>query len=81
MNGTSSRRSPKRLKKTFPREGGAKLRDTVQKLRARVRYLEKKNKYYETHLLDHIEIPEGQREGVRKAFLRQFRASLKGRRP
>ena len=47
--------------KTFPKEGEKKLKDTVQKLRARNRYLEKKIKFYENEILDTYGLPLSKR--------------------
>ena len=43
--------------KTFPKEGEKKLKETIQKLKARNKYLEKKIKFYENKLLDHHGLP------------------------
>lgn len=93
MSETSSRNS-KSQRKTFPKEGEKKLKDTIQKLKARNRYLEKKIKFYENKVVEneglfiegetiqpHLKADEiaNKKEDFRKEFLRKFRESIKGK--
>lgn len=62
------------------KEGAKKLKDTIQKLRARNRYLEKKIKYYETEIINtRVHTTDHSEEELRKDFLRKFRADLRAR--
>lgn len=77
---------------TYPKEGEKKSKDTIQKLKGRNRYLEKKIKWYEKELI-HISSGERKikktapssvtaahkREEFRKDFLARFKDSLKER--
>lgn len=87
-------KNSKQLRKTFPKEGEKKLKETIQKLRARNRYLEKKIKWYEKKaitqtiqadqkdiILGNKELPKKPEttEDFRKRFLKEFRESLKKR--
>jgi len=82
--------------KTFPKEGEKKLKDTIQTLRSRNRYLEKKIKFYENKVVEdegvlikgetshhHLKTDEinKKKEDFRKEFLRKFRESIKEREP
>ena len=94
MGETSNRAFKRQMDRAFPKEGARKLKDTVQKLRARNRYLEKKIKFYEKQIVDvegdFIEngtvcprenrgIIEKHKEAFRKEFLKRFRDTLKER--
>jgi len=88
MTGTSNRNTGKQ-RKTFPKEGEAKLKDTIQKLKARNRYLEKKQRFYESKLLDFYGnskiLPvrtqalnsKQNREDARRRILQMFNESIK----
>lgn len=79
--------------KTFPKEGSQKLKDTIQKLKGRNRYLEKKIKFYENEAVNETtlrpktliktdidvldNLTPSTKEEARKDILRRFRESLK----
>lgn len=80
------------MRKTFPKEGEKKKNETIQKLRGRIKYLEKKVKFLENELINvvkpvrrdpKLEEPTGNveksKEEWRKEFLKKFRQSLKER--
>lgn len=58
MKGTSNRNSSKHSRRTFPKEGEKKKNELIKKLKDRVKYLEKKSKFYEDELCKYVENPE-----------------------
>jgi len=72
-------------KRVFPKEGEARLKDTIRELKSRNRYLERKAKFYESKALDQVEqamvkpqrIAPETREEFRRRFLKEFRDGLR----